>query len=68
MKAALAHGVRDDDSSNTLPHETLKGTALLRAADGPRVKQRALFESQATIDFDRARIVIADGEEWALTA
>src|SRR5882757_802053 len=40
-----------------------KGTALLRVADGPRVKQRALFESQAVVDFHGAHVVTADGEK-----
>src|SRR5258707_491470 len=39
-----------------------------RPADGVRVKQRTLLESQAVIDFDGARVVGANGKKWALTA
>jgi len=41
---------------------------LLCAPHGPRIEQRALFESQTVINFDGARVVIANGKKWPIAA
>src|SRR6476620_305741 len=40
----------------------------LRFLDRPRIKHRALLESQAAINLDGACVVIANGKKWPVAA